>query len=121
MKRFILQRFGLRTPLSLQQLEEAVFDAYTHINWKTVTVLTLSAKYRVQILIERNGGFIGDMVDECCRRARMEIESETDMIILSVPSGLGQPRQSPDAMEGREGLGEVQLSTGLPPLPSFRL
>ena len=85
MKRFILQRFGMRTPLSLQQLIEAVFDAYTRINWKTVAILTLSAKFRVLACIERNGGFIGDVIGECCRRARVEIETGSDIILLSVP------------------------------------
>ena len=32
MKRYILQRFVMRTPLSLAQLEVAVFDAYNHIS-----------------------------------------------------------------------------------------
>ena len=85
MKRFILQRFGMRTPLTLQQLIEAVFDAYTRINWKTVAILTLSAKFRVIACIERNGGFIGDVIGECCRRARVEIETGSDIILLSVP------------------------------------
>ena len=35
MKRYIVQRFGMRTQLSLAQLEEAIFDAYNHIGWRT--------------------------------------------------------------------------------------
>ena len=30
-KRFIIQRFGMRTPLTIQQLERAVFETYEHI------------------------------------------------------------------------------------------
>ena len=85
MKRYILQRFGMRTPLSLAQLEEAVFDAYNRIGWRTVAILTMSAKYCIRACIERNGRFVGDLVGECCRRARVELETESDMLLLSVP------------------------------------
>ena len=91
MKRFILQRFGMRTPLTLPQLEEAVFDAYNHIGWKTTAVLTLSAKYRVRVCLERNGKFIGDAVDECCRRASVEIETANDLVLLSVNAAFDEP------------------------------
>ena len=84
MKRYILQRFGMRTPLSLVQLEAAVFDAYNSIGWRTVAILTMSAKYRIRACIERNGRFIGDLVGECCRRARVELETGSDMLLLSV-------------------------------------
>ena len=69
MKRYILQRFGMRTPLSPAQLEEAVFDAYINISWRTIGILTMSAKYRVHACIDRNGRFVGDLLGECCRRA----------------------------------------------------
>ena len=97
MKRFIPQRFWMRTPLTLQQLIEAVFDAYTRINWKTVAIPTLSAKVRVLACIERNGGFIGDVIGECCRRARVEIETGSDIILLSVPSVLEERTQNEDS------------------------
>ena len=84
MKRYILQRFGMRTQLTLGQLEAAVFDAYNNINWRTVAILTMSAKYRVQACIEREGRFVGDMLDECCRRARVELESQSDFVLLSL-------------------------------------
>ena len=85
MKRYILQRFGMRTPLSLAQLEAAVFDAYNSIGWRTVAILTMSAKYRVRACIERNGRFVGDLIGECCRRARVELETGSDMLLLAVP------------------------------------
>ena len=91
MKQFILRRFGMRTPLTLPQLEEAVFDAYANIGWKTIAVLTLSAKSRIQVCLERNGKFIGDAVSECCRRARVEIETGNDLLQLSVHLQFDKP------------------------------
>ena len=121
MKRFILQWFGMRRPLSLQQLNDAVFDAYTHINWKTIAILTLSAKFRVQLCIQRNGGFIGDAIGECCRRARVEIETSSDIVLLSVPVVLDEAPQNVDSSDGMSGVvGEI-TSSMLPPLPLFRL
>ena len=80
MKRFLMQWHGMRTPLTIQELDQAVFEAYNTINWITVGVLTLSAKYRVLLCLERGGNFIGDAIDECCRRAKTELETETDII-----------------------------------------
>ena len=88
MKRYILERFGLKTPLSLPQLEEAVFDAHDRISWRTAAILTMSAKYRVRACIERNGRFVGDLVGECCRRARVELETQSDVLLLSVHTTL---------------------------------
>ena len=34
-KRFIIQRFGMKTPLTLEQLEAAVFEAYANIKPST--------------------------------------------------------------------------------------
>ena len=84
MKRFIVQWFGMKTPLTVQQLNDAVFEAYNTINWRTVGILTLSAKYRVQICVDRQGKFIGDMIGECCRRAKVELDCENDIQLLSV-------------------------------------
>ena len=46
-KRYIIERFGMRTPLANNQLEEAVFEAYERIRPDTVAALTLSVKHRV--------------------------------------------------------------------------
>ena len=119
MKRFILQWFGMRRPLSLQQLNEAVFDAFARINWKTIAILTLSAKFRVQACIQRNGGFVGDLIGECCRRARVEIETSSDIVLLSVPFVLDENGQNVDSSADMDGvLGENTTPT-LPTLPSF--
>ena len=84
MKRFIVQWFGMKTALTIQQLNDAVFEAYNTINWRTVGILTLSAKYRVQICVERQGKFIGDTIGECCRRAKVELDCENEIQLLSV-------------------------------------
>ena len=88
MKRFLVQWFGMRTPLTIQQLDQAVFEAYNTINWMTIGVLTLSAKYRMQVCLERAGNFIGDAIDECCRRAKTELETRTDILLLSLNDDL---------------------------------
>ena len=111
MKRYIIQRFGMRTPLSLAQLEEAIFDAYNHIGWRTVAILTMSTKYRIRACIERNGRFVGDLVGECCRRARAELENQTDIQLLSVQNfdpaeAPGQNASGPTAKAG------IQVSPG---------
>ena len=53
MKRHIIQRFGMKSPLIIEQPNEAVFEAYNTIHWRTVGILTLSAKYRMQLCVER--------------------------------------------------------------------
>ena len=108
----------MRTPLAIQELDQAVFEAYNTINWMTVGVLTLSAKYRVLLCLERAGNFIGDAIDECCRRAKTELETETDIIFLSVRDEFhdGPLEDDPDeADNGRYGTDEPES-----PLPSFR-
>ena len=62
-KRYIIQRFGMKTPLENDQLEEAVFEAYNRIKPETIAVLELSVKHRVQLCIARRGGFVGDALD----------------------------------------------------------
>mgnify|MGYP004579369149 CR=1 FL=1 len=78
-KRFIIQRFGMRTPLANDQLEDAIFEAYQHIEPRTIAILTMSVKYRVRLCFARNGGFVGDALDECCRRARVEFDASTTL------------------------------------------
>ena len=83
-KRYILQRFVMRTPLTLAQLEAGIFEAYDNLGWRTIGILTMSAKYRVQACVAREGRFVGDLIGECCRRARVELESQCDIQLLSV-------------------------------------
>ena len=64
-KRFLIQRFGGVTPISNQELENAVFDAYNLIEPRTIAILTMSVKYRIQLCAARYGGFVGDAIDEC--------------------------------------------------------
>ena len=90
-KRYIMQRFGMRTPLTLDQLEAAVFEAYTNISWRTIGILTMSAKYRVQACIARDGRFVGDLIGECCRRARVELETQSDILLLSLQDIPAEP------------------------------
>ena len=116
MKRFHNQWYGMRTPLTIQELDQAVFEAYNTINWMTVGVLTLSSKYRVLLCLERGGNFIGDAIDEGCRRDKTELE--TDIIFLSVRDEFhdGPLEDDPDeAGNGRYGTDEPES-----PLPSFR-
>ena len=118
MKRFLIQWFGMRTPLTAQQLDQAVFEAYNTINWMTVGVLTLSAKYRIRLCLERGGNFIGDAIDECCRRAKIELETQTDIIFLSVRDEFhdGLPPDDPgDEEDENNRTGQPETS-----LPSFR-
>ena len=92
----------------------------THINWKTIAILTLSAKFRVLAWIERNGGFIGDVIGECCRRAHVEIETGSDIILLSVPMALEERRQNEDSSALVDGVIGTITSSGMPTLPSVR-
>ena len=118
MKRFIIPWFDLRTPLTTQQLDGAIFAAYNAINWLTIGVLTLSAKFRIQLCHERGGNFIGDAIDECCRRAKIELETQTDIIFLSVRDEF---QESVHAEEPGEAEGDGNR-TGEPQthLPSFQ-
>ena len=110
-KHFIIRRFGSTTPLTLDQLEEAVFEAYNAIEPKTIAILTMSVRFRVQLCIERNGKFVGDAIGECCHRAKVQYESLTDIraIAFDAPQLQGENEARP---------GEMTIE--LPPLPSFR-
>ena len=121
MKRYIIQRFGMKSPLTIQQLNEAVFEAYNTIHWRTVGILTLSAKYRMQLCVERQGKFIGDMIGECCRRALVELESENDIQLLSVSLNIDDERdaQSTHDHPGSR-LGQTTRPAQRAQLPSFR-
>ena len=48
-KRFIIQRYGTRKPLTREQLENGVFEAYESIKPSTIAILTLSMKFRVHL------------------------------------------------------------------------
>ena len=48
-KRFIIQRFGMRTPLENDKLEDAVFEAFENNQPRTIGVLTLSVKCRIRL------------------------------------------------------------------------
>ena len=48
-KRFIIQRYWMRTPLTREQLENGVFEAYESIKPSTIAILTLSMKFRVHL------------------------------------------------------------------------
>ena len=43
-KRYIVQRFGMRSPIPNEQMERAVFEAYERIEPQTIAVLTRSVK-----------------------------------------------------------------------------
>ena len=120
MKRYILERFGLKTPLSLPQLDGAVFEAYDRISWRTVAILTMSAKYRVRACIERNGRFVGDLIGECCRRARVELETQSDLLLLSVPSTLDEQELPVFANDGDDRPLEPPSASAATALPTFR-
>ena len=84
MKRFILQWFGTKPPISVRQLDNAVAEAYNNIGWTTVGILMLSVKHRMRACVDRNWMFIGDLVGECCRRARVEFEGQQDVLLFQV-------------------------------------
>ena len=94
MKRFILQWFGMKTPIQVQQLDDAVFEAYNNIEWTTVGILMLSVKHRMRACIDRNGMFIGDLVGECCRRARIEFEGQRDVLLFQVSTNAEETNDS---------------------------
>ena len=83
-KRFIIQQFGMRTPLTTNQLETAVFDAFERIEQSTINVLTLSVQFRIRLCIARNGKFVGDALEESCSRAKVLLE--TTMAIPPFPT-----------------------------------
>ena len=49
-----------------------------------ITVLTLSVKHVVQLCVARQGGFVGDALDECCRRAKANLETSTTLQLVSI-------------------------------------
>ena len=105
-KRYIIERFGMRTSLENAKLEDAVFDAYDRIKPETIAVLTLSVKHRVQLCVARRGGFVGDALDECCRRAKVEFEASTTLQLVSItPAMMQQSRMATgdDADDGESG------------------
>ena len=83
-KKLIIDRYGMTTPLANDQLEPAVFEAYDRIEPRTIAILTMSVKYRVQLCLARQGGFVGDALDECCHRERVEFEASTTLQPVSI-------------------------------------
>ena len=98
----------------MQQLEDDVFDAYQRIEQRTVAILTLSMKYRVQLCVERHGGFVGDSLEECRHRARIEFDSLT-----ALDTRLINGVQRPDGNGEGDERGQ-QTTNGFVGLPSFR-
>ena len=114
-KKLIIDRYGMTTPLANDQLEPAVFEAYDRIEPRTIAILTLSVKYRVQLCLARQGGFVGDALDECCRRARVEFEASTTLQPVSImPTTMHMTGTS-----GGEGTDDGE-GVILARLPSFR-
>ena len=109
-KLFIIRRYGMKNPLRNDQLEGAVFEAYRNIEPRTVAILTRSVKFRVQLCLAREGKFIGDKLDECCRRAEMELDS-----LMEIENVFVERRETQDDVNG-EGNRE---SGERPQLPSF--
>ena len=103
----------MRTPLTLDQLETAVFEAFDNIKPRTIAILTKSVEFRVRLCVERNGQFVGDALEECCRRARIQIDSADD-----IPTDLF----ALFANEGDDTPGDEEQEQDLPmvSLPSFR-
>ena len=111
-KRFIILRFGMRTPLTIQQLETAAIEAYEEIDQKTIQILTLSVQFRIRLCIARNGKYVGDALDESCRRAKVQLEST--MTIRPFPANEDEMRRAFEE-EHRESREPMMMS-----LPSFR-
>ena len=114
-KCFIIKRYGMRTPLTLEQLETAVFEAYANIEPRTIAILTKSVEFRIRLCIERNGHFVGDALGECCRRARIAIASANEIQMFPY---IQIPRE-----QGGVGLDveqDQEQDRPLASLPSFR-
>ena len=101
----------MRRPIPNEQLERAVFEAYERIEPQTNAVITRSVKYRIQLCLSRGGSFVGDALDECCRRAKAELEPFCSVDIHSIITPIEEDYQNDDGPE--EG-------TGVGTLPSFR-
>ena len=113
-KRFMIESFGMTTPLTMEQLEDGVFDAYQCIEQRTISILTLSMKYRVQLCVERHGGFVGDSLEECCHRARVEFDSLT-ALDSRLMNGIQRPDENSEGDETRQ-----RTTNCLVKLPSYR-
>ena len=98
----------------MQQLEDGVHDEYRCIEQRTVAILTLSMKYGVQLCVERHGGFVGDSLEECCHRARVEFDSLT-----ALDTRLINGVQRPDGNGEGDERGQ-QTTNGFIGLPSYR-
>ena len=110
-KRYIIQRFGMKSPIPNDQLENAIFEAFDKIKPETISILTRSVKYRIQLCIARGGLFVGDALGECCRRAKAESESLSSIDIESILVPIELDEESEDSSEE-----EMTVAT----LPSFR-
>ena len=102
----------MKSPLRNDQLEGAVFDAYRSIEPRTIAILTQRVKFRVQLCIAREGKFVGDKLDECCRRAEIELDSLTNIEIIPIE------HEGRDEEEG-EGDGENEARQQLPSFTQF--
>ena len=114
-KRFIVQRFDVRTPLTIQQLETAVFEVFDQIEEKTIKILTLSMQFRVRLCIARNGKFFGDALDENCRRAKELLESTT-----IIPFQIGGPERRVFEQETEGESREPVAQTRLPSIRNYQ-
>ena len=99
-KRFIIQRFGMRTPLTIEMLETSVREAYEQIQQRTIMILTLSVQFRIRLCIARNGKFVGDALEESCRRATVQFESTMDIQLL--PANVEEMRRDFEEARGDE-------------------
>ena len=73
----------------------------------------MSVKFRVQLCLARGGGFVGDALEECCRRAKASLESMTSFQNVSINPFVGRTGQ------GHDDEHEEQDQTPSP-IPSFR-
>ena len=112
-KRFIIQRFGMVTPIANNELERAVFDAYEQIAPTTIAILTLSVKYRTRLCVDRYGGFDGDGLDECSRHAKDELEASTTIQTRTITLIATERNE-------QQGHQREESHENLPRLPSFR-
>ena len=102
------------TILENNQLEGSVFEAFERIEHRTIGILTMSVKHRVRLCISRQGGFVGDSVEECCRRERVGFDSMNTVRSILI---------SRDGLRGTEdpGSDEEDNQQDMPILPSFRM
>ena len=74
----------MRSPLTLEHLQTAMFDVYNNDQPRTIAILTKSVEFRARLCIERGYQFVGDALEECCRRARMVIDIANDLETESI-------------------------------------